>query len=211
MEIKIIKVNTKKIINELEKFIDEEFKNYKVFSSLAKKFNRESVVNITSVRNTMIVLNSYDLAFRDKNKLTTTPLTSSIYATSPYNNKFIFDSVFDFNKIDDENIEVVLRIEPIEKINEHLLVFIKTQMKLFNEFINLDSTNFEETIISALKLNFSNAFEIVSDITKMNKEDEERLEIKNDLDFYLKEIAYALVDIRMPEVYEEVLNENSKK
>ena len=79
----------------------------------------------------------------------------------------------------------------------------------FKDFLENGKDNFKETLIPTLKLNFSKAFEVVNEIMKMKKEDFERLKLNENIDLYLKEIAYCLDNNKMPELYEKVKNENN--
>lgn len=209
MEISIKKINIKEVKEEINKFIEEEFKDYKTLKGILSKFNNDLTISVSCIRNILVMINSYDIAFKEKNNLINLPINSALYSVNPYNNKQIFKTIFDYKKIDDENIEVILKVEPINEIDKHLLFIIEAQINIFKDFLENGKDNFKETLIPTLKLNFSKAFEVVSEIMKMKKEDFERLKLNENIDLYLKEIAYCLDNYKMPELYEKVKNENN--
>lgn len=209
MEISIKKINIKKVKEEINKFIEEEFKDYKTLKGILSKFNNDLTISVSCIRNILVMINSYDIAFKEKNNLINLPINSALYSVNPYNNKQIFETIFDYKKIDEENIEIILKIEPINKIDKHLLFIIEAQINIFKDFLENEKDNFKETLIPTLKLNFSKAFEVVNEIMKMKKEDFERLKLNENIDLYLKEIAYCLDNYKMPELYEKVKNENN--
>ena len=209
MEIVIKQINIKEIKEEMNKFIEEEFENYKTLKGILSKFNNDLTISVSCIRNILVMINSYDIAFKEKNKLINLPINSALYSVNPYNNKQIFETIFDYKKIDEENIEVILKIEPINEIDKHLLFIIEAQINIFKDFLENGNDNFKETLIPTLKLNFSKAFEVVNEIMKMKKEDFERLKLNENIDLYLKEIAYCLDNYKMPELYEKVKNENN--
>ena len=203
MEIVIKRINIKEIKEEMNKFIEEEFKNYKTLKGILSKFNNDLTISISCIRNILVMINSYDIAFKEKNNLINLPINSALYSVNPYNN------ILDYKKIDEKNIEVNLKIEPINEIDKHLLFIIEAQINIFTDFLENGKDNFKETLIPTLKLNFSKAFEVVNEIMKMKKEDFERLKLNENIDLYLKEIAYCLDNYKMPELYEKVKNENN--
>ena len=135
MEITIKRINIKEIKEEINKFIEEEFKNYKTLKGILNKFNNDLTISVSCIRNILVMINSYDIAFKEKNNLINLPINSALYSVNPYNNKQIFETIFDYKKIDEENIEIILKIEPINKIDKHLLFIIEAQINIFKDFL----------------------------------------------------------------------------
>lgn len=206
---RLTKKDVEEIEQEIEKFIKEEFINYKVFTSLALKFNNKETIKAIMLRNLLTILNSYDVALQQKHKLMSLPLNTTLYSVNPYTNKEIFNVEF---KIEEENNEFLMLVEinPKEKKDECLFFTLETQLKMFNNFFSDEIIqDFKKTIIDSLKLNFSKSLEAINEIAKMAKsKDFEKLDLNTDLDLYLKEIAYSLDQYKMPEIYERVKNEN---
>ena len=98
MEIVIKKINIKEIKEEMNKFIEEEFENYKTLKGILSKFNYVFCLSVSCIRNILVMINSYDIAFKEKNKLINLPINSALYSVNPYNNKQIFETIFDIKK-----------------------------------------------------------------------------------------------------------------
>ena len=79
MEITIKRINIKEIKEEMNKFIEEEFKNYKTLKGILSKFNNDLTISVSCIRNILVMINSYDIAFKEKNKLINLPILGKMY------------------------------------------------------------------------------------------------------------------------------------
>lgn len=192
MEILIRKINIKRIYEKLNEWKEIEFKSYPSFKELIENFINDDTIGVISTFNILLMLNSFDKMIKDKNKYINLPINSVIYMVNPYTNKEIFNSEFLY-KINNEEIEIYLKIEPV---NEKDIVPIFTILPLINEFKKFSDTLKEEdvqnTIIDNIKLKMSNGFESILQIVRLNNEEKEKLEIKESLELYYKQMAYTI-------------------
>lgn len=192
MEILIRKINIKRIYEKLNEWKEIEFKSYPSFKELIENFINDDTIGVISTFNILLMLNSFDKMVKDKNKYINLPINSVIYMVNPYTNKEIFNSEFLY-KVNNEEIEIYLKIEPVD---EKDVVPIFTVLPLINEFKKFSDTLKEEdvqnTIIDNIKLKMSNGFESILQVVRLNNEEKEKLEIKENLDLYYKQMAYAI-------------------